>query len=345
MTSLVRSSILEGYEPLALRIGVDPIAELVRVGLPPAALNDPDTFISFGGFIRLIEHTAMAGRCPDFGLRLAQCQGTGKAGPLLILMRHAATLQDALLTGATHLFVLSSDYQFSIVPVGTNRQLVDLTLDISVPQLRSRAQTIEHSLGYIVQLISLISQGQVRPSLALLPHPRQGPLRNYASVLGCACWFEMPVAAIRIAATDLQLALPDRNPLLQQMALSYIEENFGAPEQLYADRVRLLMRRFLSAGPVLQDDVAKALSVHAKTLQRRLLNEGHTFSDLLDEVRRDRFLELLAQPSDLSLTQLSLMVGYSEPAALTRSCRRWFGCTPTEMRQQVPGTAGARRVS
>lgn len=338
MTSLVRSSNLEAYESLTRSIGVDPAMELMRFGLPVDTLQNTATLIPFIGFIRLLEHTALAGSCPDFGLRLAQRQGAGSAGPLLILMRHCATLEEALLTGSRHLFVLSPDYHFSIVPVSADRGQVDLTIDINVPQLRLRTQAFEHSLGYIVQLIKLVSQGQVRPSLALLPHPRLGPMHSYIDVLGCACHFEAPVAAIRIAAQDLSLALPDRNPLLQQMALSYIDENFGAPNQLFTDRVRLLVRRFLEAGPVSQGDIAKTLSVHPKTLQRRLLAEGQVFNDILDEVRRDRFLELLAQPATLSLTQLAVMVGYSEQAALTRSCRRWFGQTPTELRRQPSST-------
>ena len=153
MTSLVRSSNLDAYEALTRSIGVDPVMELMRFSLPVDTLQNPDTFIPFIGFIRLLEHTALAGSCPDFGLRLAQRQGAGSAGPLLILMRHAATLEEALLTGARHLFVLSPNYLFSIVPVKANGALVDLTIDIDVPQVRLRPQTIEHSLGYMVQLV------------------------------------------------------------------------------------------------------------------------------------------------------------------------------------------------
>lgn len=335
MTSLVRTAILEAYEPLARSIGVDPQDELSRVGLSLETAKNPVSLMPFIAFIRLLEHTAKKGNCPDFGLRLAHRQGAGRAGPLSILMRHAATLEEALLTGARHLFVLSPAFHFALVRVSTDPQLVDLSLDIHVPQLRSRAQTIEHSLAYIVQLVKMVSRGQVRPVLALVPHQRLGPLQNYADVLGAECRFEAPVAAIRIAVPDLALALPDRNPLLQQMALSYIEENFGAPDKLLTDRVRLLTRRLLHAGTVMRGDVADALSMHSKTLQRRLLQEGRRFNDILDEARRERLLELLAQPNALSLTQVALMLGYSEQAALTRSCRRWFGRTPTDLRRDA----------
>jgi AraC-like DNA-binding protein len=345
MTSLVRSSNLEAYEALTRSIGVDPVMELMRFSLPVDTLQNPDTFIPFIGFIRLLEHTALAGSCPDFGLRLAQSQGEGSAGPLLILMRHAATLEDALQTGSRHLFVLSPNYLFSIVPVSGDCSLVDLTIDIDVPQVRLRPQTIEHSLGYLTQLVRLVSQGQARPILAMLPHARMGPLQSYANVLGCPCRFDAPLAAIRIAAQDLSLALPDRNPLLQRMALAYIDEHFGAPDRLFSDQVRLLARRFLDTGTVSQRDIANAMAVHPKTLQRRLLAENHVFNDIVDEVRRDRFLELIAQSAVPRVAQLAQLLGYSEQAALSRSCRRWFGQTPTELRRRhapVASSAQAR---
>jgi AraC-like DNA-binding protein len=332
MTSLVRSSNLEAYEALTRSLGVDPIMELMRFSLPVDALQNQDTFIPFIGFIRLLEHTALAGNCPDFGLRLAHRQGAGSAGPLLILMRHAATLEEALQTGASHLFVLSPNYLFSMVPVSSDRSLVDLTIDIDVPQIRLRPQTLEHSLGYMTQLVKLVSQGQARPVLAMLPHARVGPIQSYAEVLGCPCRFDAPVAALRMAAKDLALPLPDRNPLLQRMALTYIDEHFGAPDKLFSDKVRLLARRFLDTGSVSQHDIANALAVHPKTLQRRLLAEGRVFNDIVDEVRRDRFLELIAQTTAPNVAQLAQLLGYSEQAALTRSCRRWFGQTPTAVR-------------
>ncbi len=334
MTSLVRSSNLEAYEALTRSIGVDPVVEMMRFSLPVEALQNEETFIPFIGFIRLLEHTALAGSCPDFGLRLAQRQGTGSAGPLLILMRHAATLKEALLTGARHLFVLSPNYLFSMVPVHADHNLVDLTIDIDIPQVRLRPQTIEHSLGYMTQLVRLVSQGQARPLLAMLPHTRKGALKSYTEVLGCPSRFDAPVAAIRMAAKDLELPLPDRNPLLQRMALSYIEEHFGAPDKLFSDQVRLLARRFLNTGAVSQRDIANALAVHPKTLQRRLLAEGQVFNDILDEVRSDRFRELIAQHTVPSVAQIAQLLGYSEQAALTRSCRRWFGQTPTALRRQ-----------
>ena len=341
MTSLVRTTVLNGYEALALSIGADPAHELKRVGLSLDALKSPDSFISFIACIRALEHTASTANCPDLGLRLIKAQQTDVLGPLTALMRHAPTLEQALLAGSRHVFVLSPEIHFAVVPVASDRRLVDLTFEIAVRQLTARAQFVEQSLGFIVQVLRLVTLGRVRPLLALVPHSRLGSLQRYAEVLGCECQFDAPVAGIRIAACDLATRLPENNPLLQQMAQTYIEEYFGSPQRLFSDRVRLLIRRFLDSQSATLLSIADDLVIHPKTLQRRLLAEGHQFKDLLDEVRRDRFLELLAQSGAFSLTQLALLLGYSEQAALTRSCRRWFDCSPTELRRRsLPNPTG-----
>lgn len=342
MPSLLRSTSMDGYAVLARSVGVDPLLALAEVGMPVQALDAQESFISFNGFIRLLEYTAKAARCPDFGLRLAAVQESSPTGPLVVLMRHAATLEQAVQLAARHLFVLSPEIRLAAAPVQDDRQRVDVKFELAIPELRARAQTVELALGFVVQVLRLITQGQVRPLMALLPHPRLGPIKRYSDVLGCECRFEAGFAGIRLAASDLALPLPEHNPLLEHMARTYIAEHFGSRQTLFTERVRLLARQFLDSGEAKLSTIAELMAVHPKTLQRRLQSEGHQFNDLLDQIRRDRFQELLDQSATFSLTQLALLLGYSEQAALSRSCRRWFGCSPSELRRRA-AAAGTQK--
>ena len=337
MTSLIRAVALQGYEAAARSVGVAPMAQLARVDLPPETLVATDNFISYLAFIRLLENTAEAGQCADLGLRLASYQEAFIEGPLTLLMRYADSLNEALALGAQYGYVFSPAMRTSLTPVAEHPELVDLTLIVHVRGQKNCAQTTEYVLFAVAQVLRWLSHGEIRPLLIMAPHARMGTVEHYARYLPCECRFDMPFAAIRIAASDLTLALPERNPLLLQMAKSYIEQNFGVSRQLISDRVRVLARQLMGVGRATQGGIASALAMHAKTLQRRLLAEGERFDLLLDIERRDRFVELLMQPSRPSLAQIALMVGYSEQAALTRSCQRWFGCSPSALRQRQQG--------
>jgi AraC-like DNA-binding protein len=296
-------------------------------------LQRSDQFISYVSFIRLLEATAATGMCDDFGLQLAGLQMTDMEGPLTLLMRYADSLQEAMALGAQYGYVFSPAMRASLVPVQDHSQSVDLTLIINAATQISCVQTTEYVLYGVVLLLRWISNGKIVPEMILMPHGRRASIPQYARYLGCESRFDMPFAAIRIATKDLSVPLPARNPLRLEMARSYIEQNFGSSKSLISDRVRVLARQLMAMGRATQPDIAGALSMHAKTLQRRLLAEGARFDTLLDVERRERFLELLTQPSRPSLAQIALMVGYSEQAALTRSCQRWFGCSPSELRQ------------
>jgi AraC-like DNA-binding protein len=332
MTDLIRCAALQGFEAAARTVGVSAPQQVHRLGLPRACLDEPERFIPYAAFIRLLEETAFQGRCPEFGLRLAQHQQATIEGPLTVLMRHAPSLNEALALGAQYGHVFSPAMRASLVPVVEQADLVDVTMNLHGGTPASCAQTTEFVLLGIVQVLRWLTDGQVRPVRVLLPHAAINSAQVYAHYLACECRFEATFAAVRVRRADLSLQLPARNPLLLQMARGYIEHHYGTAQPLLADRVRVLLRQRMAMGRVTQADIAQALTLHPKTLQRRLVQEGERFDALVDVARRERFVELLAQPTRPSLAQIALMVGYSEQSALARSCQRWFGRSPSALR-------------
>lgn len=334
MTALVRAAGLAGYEDLARKLDIDIGRELRRAGISARSLADPDALIPYTALMRLLEQSAQVSGCPDFGLQLSEMQSIDILGPLAVLMRHAATLGQAMQLASHYVFVHSPAIRFTIAPAKSSPAHMDLSFEIDIPNRPPCAQTLELSLGVIVRVARLLAPRGLAPLSARFPHPRVGPREAYQRSLGCICTFEVDVAAIRIAADDLNRPLAEHNALLQEMAQGYLDQHFGSPDRLLTDRVRDLVRRFLGSRQLTQAAIAGDLSVHPRTLQRRLEKEGATFEGILDDVRRERLQELLGRPSSLSLTQVALILGYSEQAALTRSCRRWFGCTPTALRKR-----------
>ena len=79
-------------------------------------------------------------------------------------------------------------------------------------------------------------------------------------------------------------------------------------------------------------DVAKTLELSPRTMQRRLANQGTSFSVELDAVLRERALSGLegtgvAGKCD-SVAELSHALGYKRQASLSRAVRRWTGAPP-----------------
>ena len=335
MSSLIRAAGLHGYEALGRSVGLNVEAELQRVGLSLAQLGDADALLPYAAMIQLLERSAQVSRCADFGLRLSRMQDLGILGPVSVVVRHSKTLGDALQLGSRYLFVQSPSLHFTVVPVQGQPENVDLSFSINMPDVPPCAQALELSLGVIAQSVRLLGQGRVRPTLAQLPHARIGPLRNYTTTFDCECRFERLLTALRIPTASLAEPLAEHNPMLQRLAQSYLDQNFVSGTSFVADQVRMLVRRLLDTGQTSQANIASALALHPRTLQRQLKNEGTRFEDIVDGIRRERLLLLFSQAQSPPMAQVAAMLGYSEQAVLTRSCRRWFGASPSELRRRV----------
>jgi AraC-like DNA-binding protein len=80
--------------------------------------------------------------------------------------------------------------------------------------------------------------------------------------------------------------------------------------------------------------VAKAMGLTGRTLQRRLDERGTSHRQLVVDVRREVAEDLLGG-SQLSLTEVAFVLGFSEVAPFHRAFRKWTGETPGVFRKRV----------
>jgi AraC-like DNA-binding protein len=70
-----------------------------------------------------------------------------------------------------------------------------------------------------------------------------------------------------------------------------------------------------------------------RTFSRRLSLEGLTFSEALENVRRD-LVEQYLTDQGLSISQIAWLLGYQEVSAFTHAFKRWTGKTPKAARAE-----------
>src|SRR5690606_8617244 len=148
-------------------------------------------------------------------------------------------------------------------------------------------------------------------------------------------------AALRIPAALASRPLSGGDKTLHRLALAFLAEQTagsvadGAPTPT-AHHVRAAPRQLLGTAPAEIGAVASLLSMHPRTLQRRLAAEGTGFACLLDEVRRKQAGHYLTI-TDMPLAQVASLLGLADQATLSRCARRWWGQTPTAVRRAGPG--------
>ena len=94
-----------------------------------------------------------------------------------------------------------------------------------------------------------------------------------------------------------------------------------------AARVRRMLIEGMGQEARSVTTIAREMGLSARTLSRRLVEEGTSFRSIQDEVRRDLAMALLADTS-VSIAEVAFFLGYAEPAPFHRSFKRWTGTTP-----------------
>ena len=97
-------------------------------------------------------------------------------------------------------------------------------------------------------------------------------------------------------------------------------------------RVQSALMDQLSNGHVSDDSVAESLHMSVRTMHRKLAEVDTSFRTLLVDMRRN-LAELYILDNSLTLTEISLLLGFSEPSSFSRAFKSWTGTAPSEARQ------------
>ena len=169
-----------------------------------------------------------------------------------------------------------------------------------------------------------------RPEQVLFSHSKPTDGGPYRRAFQAPCQFNAERTALVLPASvlDRRLASADPGQLRILEVQAHARDDFSA-----VFRLRRTLRTFLLAQAASGNEVAKLLSMHRRTLNRRLKAEGTTFREVLDEVRFEAACQLIDTGS-IPITEIAASLGYAETSAFSRAFRRWSGTAPVYRRRK-----------
>jgi AraC-like DNA-binding protein len=178
----------------------------------------------------------------------------------------------------------------------------------------------------------LLADADWCPTTVLMPRAAPADPRPYAERFGCPIEFDADRAALRFRARDLKRPLPGADAARRTALLRDADAQLG---KHFLPGVYASLRTLLLDGIAHSTAVAAGLDMHKRTLARRLAEHGTTFQTVLDEVRFEVARQMLRE-TGRPISHISAALGYAEPAAFTRSFRRWSGMSPRDWRDSPP---------
>ena len=89
------------------------------------------------------------------------------------------------------------------------------------------------------------------------------------------------------------------------------------------------------------EQVAEQMGSSVRTLQRRLLEAGVTYSTLVEQVRHDLACRKL-ETTQLHVAEIAKDLGFKDHSSFSRAFLRWTGMSPRAYRQSLDQTGGHR---
>jgi AraC-like DNA-binding protein len=208
-----------------------------------------------------------------------------------------------------------------------------LDVDASAADPRVRGYFVEAILAGISKIVRL-ALGNTS-----LIHDIQVKHQPDARFMTLTAGFPAPIrggqtrdAAI-FATRLLDMPLPGASPSLHRRAQELVQQQLPDEND---DVVTQLERTFRQSPALLGqglDRVADRLTIHPRTLQRRLKEAGQQFTDIQARMRLD-IAKTALSARQCDMETLSADLGFADRHSFTRAFKRWTGLSPSAFKRQ-----------
>lgn len=315
--------------------GVEPEAILKRVGMDSSLLTVPDARFPAMNVRRFWEALISATGDELIGLKCGQEMQASTLHGLGLAIITSHSLAQVLDLTARYAKVISTTMDASLAHDSSGSTLTLKTLH----GYEARHAALLCVLAFIFRQANSLSQHAVTPVEVKIPLPRaeRAEIERLEEYFGCAVDTKSSDrASIRFAYNDVMEPYAAQNAMLREANEQVVRQYLNRVRQFsFTVRVEEEIEALLRAGESVRiPDVAGRLNLSARTLQRRLEEEGAVFVHLVDKHKKQFAHDALAH-TERSITEIAYTIGFSDPSNFSRSCSRWFGCSPAAYRRRI----------
>ena len=320
---LIRASQLEPYLTFLDKIGANSNNFLEQSKIRFDVLNTPEKLLPEYQVWDFIERAGKGnGSAIEFGLH------TGNEGNfdfILGLMYPSLTAYDALNRLCLLTRLHSSQASLWLSQKGSEiwfcRQGIP---EIAVGQKAVEAYTLMLMIN-LVRYTTGLKHWQ--PSKICLQMKQHSSIKEFKPLQNTSIKYTQKFTAIAIDTTLLSL----HNNITASSEVSSII-NLSTPARDFVGSLRQVIQSFSTNNYPNLKQVSDITGMSSRTLQRRLKEAGISYTEIINQIQFERAKNLLKE-SNLTLREISELLGYSTQGHFSRAFKRWTGITPQLFRQ------------
>ena len=310
-------------------LGADMVALAAESGIDARALADPEGTVGVHAYLRFLDAAARRLKDPLFGLKVGlRSRVTDQRAYALVLMacrdvrsvieqvsRYESLTHDLF---RTHLIVEGDVARLRVVSPWFDAPGGRQIIYTAAAGIRSHSRWLIGSDLPAFEFVSALAAPD-------------GPPGEYERVLGAPTRWGAEHNEVTFPAFILDIPVPSADPAsfpaLKRAADARLAARNALEEASVVFDARQKIAALLAQGDVSLPRIAAALDLSPRTLQRRLAEADATFSDIVDDARKEEARRYLADET-LSLTEVAFLLGFGEQSAFNHAFRRWFGASP-----------------
>lgn len=313
--------------------GIDPAPLLAEAGLDAPKRDDPGERYPLEKTTKLWRLAVAATGDEALGLAMAANVGPTSLHALGYALLASATLHEAIDRVIRYFRVVADVAELELQDAGDGYRFV---MHIGDRGPQPAPEAVE---GFVYALLLFCRQRLERPALA----PRELRLRRpppaqpapFLAAFGTQIAFGADENIMVFDREDLDQPLEGANPELARINDEVIERYLARHDRDdVINRVRAKLSELLPLGEPSQEKVAAALHTTPRNLQRKLAQEGTSYSEILADTRR-KLAESYLDARRHSVSEVAFMLGFADLSAFTRAFRRWHGMAPSEWRDRA----------
>ena len=280
----------------------------------------------------LLEKIAIESNDPTLGLAIGKRIAPRHVGVLGYLVLSCQTLGQALQRFARYQRLV-----YDVNPFSVHLDERGMELRWGTDYGKPGALVDETSIAALFSFLQVLTSQPLHPSFVSFVNPRPPNVSVYVDYFQCPVEFEDVITRVRFPMEYLETPLLHSDTTLLELLSQQAESLLVVlpKADAFAEKLQQVMVQCLHEGEPTLPAVAAYLALSTRTLQRRLQERGLVFQAILEDTRRELAVRYLVDKS-LSLTDIALLLGYSEQSAFNRAFKRWYQQPPKAYRMQMP---------
>jgi AraC-like DNA-binding protein len=318
-------------------LGVRAPAVLRRAGLPQAFIHQARALLNTEELFALWRAVGEVSTDPSIGLLLGTETKTERFHPIGLAALSSENFGSAIdqmarykqLTCPEEILQEKNDEEWSI-------QFRWLLADEVEPPV-----LIECCFAWVLWTARVGTGTRISPVRVEFVQPR-AHVKTIERHFGCPVVCGTPRNAIIFRATDANRPFVTRNAELLGILAPQFDEELKEEngDENFIERVRIAIQQRLTGRRPTIEDIADALHISSRTLQRRLQDDGSSFQRVLEEARHQLARHYLNN-SVLELNEAAYLLGYEDGNSFVRAFRTWEGVPPARWREQQRARAAS----